>query len=159
MRRHLFAPLDLSPERTLFPRCCEGESPVQAAERFETKIQESGGIDLQLLGIGRNGHIAFNEPGSARDSRTRLVELTASTRAANAPDFPDGTPVPTGAMTMGIGTILDARRLHVLAFGVHKAEIVRRALREPASREIPASFLREHEQVELWLDDAAASSL
>ena len=135
------------------------EDPALAAARFEAHIAEAGGIDLQLLGIGGNGHIAFNEPGSERTSRTRRVELSPSTREANAGEFPNGTPVPTHALTMGIETILQTLKLRVLAFGAHKAEIVRRTLQAETSPEVPATFLREHPDAVLWIDEPAAALL
>lgn len=159
MRRYFFDPVGIEAGRFLFPRLEAGASPEEAAAEFEQAIRAAGGIDLQLLGIGRNGHIAFNEPGSPRNSRTRLVQLDPSTREANARDFPADTAVPTEAMTMGIGTILEARRLRVLAFGAHKSQVVARALKGPMTAELPASFLREHEDVQLWLDEEAAQEL
>jgi glucosamine-6-phosphate deaminase len=160
MQQHLFEPADLQPEHTHFPvRRTAQEDAALAAARFEGEIAEAGGIDLLLLGIGSNGHIAFNEPGSERESRTRRVGLAARTRRANAADFPAGRAIPTHALTMGVATILAARRLRVLAFGAHKSNIVRRCLREPVGPELPATFLREHPDVVLWLDEAAAARL
>lgn len=158
MRARLFDHVDLTPERCHLPsgRPVDGDWAAECA-RYEASIAGSGGIELQLLGIGRNGHIGFNEPGSARDSRTRRVELSESTRRANLPDFPPGEEVPHFALTMGIGTILEARRVRVMAFGEHKAEIVHALLTGPITPEVPASFLREHADVELWIDEAAAS--
>ena len=103
--------------------------------------------------------MAFNEPGAARDSRTRRVELAASTRTDAAPAFGGVSAVPRHAITAGVATILEARRLRVLAFGREKAEIVRRALLEPVCPDVPASYLRGHPDLELWLDEAAASAL
>ncbi len=160
MRRHLFLPAGFDLERTHFPdRRSPGEAPDLAAARFEGAIAAAGGIELQLLGLGGNGHVAFNEPGSTHDSRTRLVELAPLTRRVNSVDFPDPAEIPSHAMTMGIGTILEARRLRVLAFGAHKAEIVARVLNDDVSPALPASFLRGHPDVELWLDEAAAGRL
>lgn len=159
MRAHLFDALGLPRERTHFPRRAPGEAPEAAAARYEEEIRAAGGIDLQLLGIGRNGHIAFNEPGSTADCRTRRVELDAVTREVNARDFVSGESVPRRALTMGVATILEARALRVLAFGEGKAEVVRRALREDPSPALPATFLRGHGDVELWLDEAAAAAL
>jgi glucosamine-6-phosphate deaminase len=160
MQEHLFDGLDLDPARCFFPECPGGPKESAAvAKEYEAAIADAGGIDLQLLGIGRNGHVAFNEPGSARDSRTRSVELSESTRRANAPDFPEGESVPRAALTMGIATILEARRLRVLAFGAHKAEIIHRLLEGTIGPEVPATFLREHGDVELWIDREAAAEL
>lgn len=126
---------------------------------YEAAIGAAGGIDLQLLGIGRNGHVAFNEPGTERDSRTRLVELAPGTRADAARFFEAHGATPLHAITMGIGTVLAARRLRVLAFGGHKASIVLRALADPVGPEVPATFLRDHPDVTFWLDDEAAAEL
>jgi len=160
MEKHLFSRVDLLAENCHLPDARGGESDCAlAAARYEDRLRELGGLDLLILGIGRNGHIAFNEPGSTRDSRTRMVELSATTIAANAADFPIGEEVPERALTMGIATILEARRLRVLAFGAHKQTIVRRTLHDPIGPELPATFLREHDDVELWLDSAAAADL
>lgn len=131
-----------------------------AAQAYETGIAAVGGVDLQILGIGHNGHIGFNEPGSAHDSLTRVVDLTAETREANARFF-DGRleQVPTQAVTQGIGTILRARDIVLLAFGSGKAEAVARALEGPIDETSPASALRNHQSVTILLDRAAASKL
>lgn len=158
MERHLFAHVNLSPTNVHF---LSGEPASEEAlrercEAYERAIVAAGGIDLQILGLGRTGHIAFNEPGSAVTSRTRVLELDPQTRRDNARDFPDGVEVPRFALTMGIATILEARRLRVLAFGAHKALVVASALSAPMSPTLPASFLRKHEDVRFWIDSAAA---
>jgi len=130
-----------------------------ACRRFEQTLAELGGVDLQLLGIGRNGHIAFNEPGSAHDSRTRVVALSASTRAANAAAFPAPADVPDRALTQGIGTILEARRLVLLATGATKAEALRRALHDPVGPAVPAGAVRRRPDVIVVADRAAAALL
>jgi len=132
--------------------------PASCAD-YEAAIAAAGGIDLQLLGIGRNGHVAFNEPGTGRDSRTRLVELAPGTRADAARFFEGQGATPHHAITMGIATVLAARRLRVLAFGAHKSSIVRRALVDPVGPDVPATFLREHRDVTFCLDEAAAGEL
>lgn len=126
---------------------------------YEAAIQEAGGIDLQLLGIGRTGHIGFNEPGSGRESRTRLVPLDTVTRKDAAADFFGEENVPREAITMGVGTILEAREIVLLATGEHKAAIMRRAVEGPMSREVAATFLQEHPNATIYLDGAAASEL
>jgi glucosamine-6-phosphate deaminase len=126
---------------------------------YEAKIRAAGGIDLQILGIGGNGHIAFNEPGSSLGGRTRAVRLSAATRAANQGAFPDGEAVPERAVTMGIGTILEARRILLLAFGAGKAQAVARALEGPVTAMVPASALQLHPAVTVLLDAAAARDL
>jgi len=160
MRRHLFGPAGVDPARTRFPvRAAEDETPEDAAARFERAIEEAGGIELQVLGIGGNGHVAFNEPGSPRDSRTRRVELAELTRRVNSVGFLDPERFPTHAMTMGVGTILEARRLRILAFGAHKAGIVARLLRSAPTEELPVTLLAGHPDVVLWIDEAAAAEL
>lgn len=127
--------------------------------RFEATIAGLGGVDLQLLGLGRNGHIGFNEPGSPHDSRTRLVRLSHTTRADNASAFGTPNAVPHEALTQGIGTILEARRIILLAVGSHKAEAVAVALEGPVSEAVPASALQRHGDVTVILDRAAAAQL
>ncbi len=126
---------------------------------YEETIAAAGGIDLQILGIGLNGHIAFNEPGSPHDSRTRRVRLTETTRAANQTRFPPGQRVPETAVTMGIGTILGARRILLLATGEDKADAVAKALDGPVTDAVPASALQRHPDAVILLDRAAASQL
>jgi glucosamine-6-phosphate deaminase len=118
---------------------------------YEEKITRLGGIDLQILGIGINGHIAFNEPGSWKDSRTRQVELSPSTLDIIKKDF--GTePVPNRAITMGIGTILESKEIILMATGKNKGLIVKQALEGPVTSDIPASFLQDHNNVSVFLD-------
>jgi glucosamine-6-phosphate deaminase len=126
---------------------------------YEDCIKRAGGIDVQLLGIGRNGHIGFNEPFSPRFSRTRRVTLDEVTRKDAASDFYGEEYVPMQAITMGIGTILEARQLILMALGEHKAGIIREALEGAVSERVPASFLREHLNAIVLLDEAAASEL
>ncbi|MBN2022437.1 MAG: glucosamine-6-phosphate deaminase [Pirellulales bacterium] len=127
--------------------------------RFEDAIRRAGGIDVQLLGIGRNGHIGFNEPPAVRASRTRLVTLDSTTRKDAASDFFHLENVPTQALTMGVGTILEAKKIFLLAFGEHKSRIIRDAVEGPVNDRVPASFLRDHPGVAFLLDDAAADDL
>ena len=152
MREHLFSRVDLQPERARFP------DPADPAA-YDGEIERAGGIAFQLLGIGRNGHIAFNEPGAPAGSRTRAVELHPITRADAAPEFGSPDAVPTHAVTMGVATILAARRIRILAFGAKKAEIVQRALEGPVTPDVPASLLRRHPDVLWLLDEAAAARL
>jgi len=132
--------------------------PGAEAARFERLIAAKGGIDVLLLGIGRNGHIAFNEPGSAFASRTHVVRLAAETRAANARHFGTAADVPAEAITMGTGTILEAREIVLLATGAAKAAAVRRALSGPVSPDCPASALRGHANAAFVLDRSAADA-
>ena len=126
---------------------------------FETRITEMGGIDLQILGIGRNGHIGFNEPETPIDSRTAKIELADTTREDAIPDFGDIERVPTHGLTMGCGTILEARRIILMAWGTKKARVARRAIRGPVNPRIPASYLINHLSTQAFLDQAAAAQL
>ena len=159
MRRHLFQHINCS--RWFVPDGSPG-TPEQIAERcraYEAQIADAGGIDLQLLGVGRTGHLGFNEPGSPPDSRTRLVTLDPLTREDAAAGFGDLASVPSQAVSMGLGTILDAREIVVLASGAAKAEIVRQAVEGEETAQVPASWLRTHPNVRLYLDQGAASRL
>jgi glucosamine-6-phosphate deaminase len=127
--------------------------------RYEQKIRRAGGIDLQVLGIGRTGHIGFNEPGSTRHSRTRLVTLDPVTRRDAASSFFGEDNVPHQALTMGVGTILDARKVVLLSFGERKAKIVHKAVEQPVSDAVTASFLQQHPDATFILDEAAAGQL
>jgi glucosamine-6-phosphate deaminase len=158
MNRFLFSSTDIDPARTHLPDGSAADLDAAAAT-YERRIAEAGGIDVQLLGIGRNGHIGFNEPGSPEDGRTRVVELTESTIAANTRDFPPGETPPGRAVTMGIGTILEAREILLLATGAEKAEAVARAFHGRIDRDSPASFLRLHPATTWVCDGDAAARL
>ena len=155
-----FDHVNIRPENIHIP---DGSVPLEDVEdhcrRYEEAIERAGGIDLQLLGIGRNGHIGFNEPFSVRHSRTRLATLDPITRKDAASDFFSEENVPTTALTMGIGTILDARKVILLALGEHKAGIIREAVEGPLADRVPASYLREHPDTSFLLDRAAAAQL
>ena len=153
-----FGTTDIDPRQAHLPR---GDAPDPDAEaaRYEARIVEAGGIDLQLLGIGRNGHIGFNEPTSSLGSRTRTKTLTESTRAANRSFFDRDEDVPRFAITMGIATILDARACLMLATGPAKAEAVAAMIEGPVSAYCPASALQLHPKVTVVLDKAAAGRL
>src|SRR5207302_9606285 len=120
------------------------EDAERYAADYEDRIRRAGGIDLQMLGIGRTGHVGFNEPGSTRHSRTRLTTLDPVTRRDAAGDFYGEENVPQQAVTMGVGTILEARKVVIMAFGEHKAPIVRRAVEEEPTEAVSASFLQRH---------------
>jgi glucosamine-6-phosphate deaminase len=130
-----------------------------ACQKFEEAIRAAGGIDLQLLGIGTNGHIAFNEPGSPFDSRTRVVELSEGTRRYNARFFGSFDEVPTHALSMGIGTIMEAKKIVLLASGEGKAAAVAGAVEGPVTEQVPASVLQRHPDCTFIIDEAAASRL
>jgi len=160
MAEHLFDLVDIPRENIHVP---DGRQPLESVaaycEAYEQKIQSAGGIDLQILGIGRTGHIGFNEPGSSRRSRTRLITLDKVTRLDAASDFFGEWNVPRKALTMGVGTILDARRVILIAFGEGKARIIREAIEGPVTESVAASFLREHGDATFVLDAAAAGEL
>lgn len=145
MRQHLFDHVDLDPANALIP---DGMAPDLDAEcrRYDAAIAAAGGLSLTFLGLGRNGHIGFNEPGTPFHSRTRVVELTASTRHANADCFPDGA-VPTHAITMGIGTILSSRAIVLLVAGAGKEPALDRLRSGEISEAFPASALHRHDDV------------
>jgi glucosamine-6-phosphate deaminase len=145
MRQHLFDHVDIDQANAHIPH---GTAPDLAAEciRYENEIAEAGGLQLTFLGLGRNGHIGFNEPGTPFDARTRVVELTQSTRSANADLFPEGH-VPTHAITMGIGTILKSRAIVLLAAGSGKQQAIERLQSGEISEDFPASALWKHDDV------------
>ena len=130
----------------------------EESHRYE-RHPRSGGIDLQLLGIGRTGHIGFNEPGSGAESRTRLVTLDLVTRKDTASDFFGEENVPREALTMGVETIFEAREIVILATGEHKADIVRRAVEGEIDHEVAATFLQRHPNTTFYLDRPAAAAL
>ncbi|WP_136706177.1 glucosamine-6-phosphate deaminase [Agromyces sp. H66] len=151
-------PLGVPADRVAVPGGA-GADPSAAAAEYERAIQRAGGIDLQLLGIGRNGHIGFNEPGSDFRSATRVVELAPSTRAANARFFADIDEVPRHSISQGLGTIMRARAAVLIASGAEKAAAVAEALTGPVSTELPASVLQRHPRLSVYLDGDAAGLL
>lgn len=156
MREHLF---DKVPVRAAhLPDGLARDVPGFCAE-YEDRIRRSGGIDLQLLGLGSDGHIGFNEPGSSLASRTRIKTLTERTRKDNARYFGSPGEVPKHVLTMGVGTIMDSRHCLLLAFGEKKAKAVAEAFEGPVSHMVPASALQWHPQLTVILDEAAASHL
>ncbi len=158
MREHLFGRVDFAPDRTHLPR---GDAPDAGAEadRYEAAIRAAGDIGLQLLGIGANGHIGFNEPTSSLASLTRVKTLARSTRAANARFFDRAEDVPRLAITMGIATILRADEVVLLAVGAGKADAVARMIEGPVSAFCPASALQMHRHATVIVDEAAAARL
>ena len=126
---------------------------------YERRIEKAGGIDLQILGIGANGHIAFNEPGSSLGSRTRIKTLTSKTVRDNARYFEDKDMVPEYAITMGVGTIMEAREVLLIASGERKAEAMKSTLEGPLTAMVPASMVQEHRFAHVVIDDEAASAL
>ena len=158
MERHLFRHVDLSPERTHIPNG-GAPDPEEECRRYDALIRQTGQLDLQLLGLGHNGHIGFNEPSHALLSGTHVVELAAETRAANARYFASLDEVPARAITMGVGTILKARMVVLVVKGADKADIVHRALTGPISTDCPASLLQTHPRLVVLLDPAAGRLL
>ncbi len=158
MNAHLFSRINIKPEHTHLPDGMAADLPAECA-RYEQAICAAGGIDLQLLGIGQDGHIGFNEPLSAMRSRTRAKALSPATIAQNGPLFGDPQRMPRRALTMGVGTILDSRRCLLLATGAAKAEIIARAVEGPITAMISASALQLHPRCTVVVDRAAAARL
>ncbi len=160
MKKNLFDLIDIPAENINIPDGTLAENEIHAfCEAYEQKISSLGGIDIQLLGIGRTGHIGFNEPGSAPNSGTRLVILDDLTRRDASRDFGGKENVPTKAITMGVGTIFKAKEIILMAWNEKKAEIVKKAVEGEISAEIPATFLQLSDHVEFILDEDAASQL
>ncbi len=160
MRRNLFEHTDIRPENYHLPDGMIPKDQVKAHCRaYEQQIAAAGGIDLQILGIGLNGHIGFNEPGSGIYSKTRLTALDNSTRLANSLESGNMTMVPRMAITMGIHTILQARKIVLMAWGDRKAPVIRRAVEEDDTEAVPASLLQNHDDCLFVLDRAAAAEL
>jgi glucosamine-6-phosphate deaminase len=158
MQQHLFEHVNLRPDRINF---LDGMAdPAEECQRYERAIAAAGGIDIQILGIGTNGHIGFNEPGPELRSRTHRVTLWPETRDSNASLFGgDPAQVPAEALSMGMATILQARALILLANGGDKTACIERALKGPLTTALPASFLQLHHDVDIILDAEAARDL
>ena len=160
MRDQLFDHIDIPDENIHVPSGTTAPDEIfDACREYETAIESAGGIDIQILGIGRTGHIGFNEPGSGPESRTRRITLDHVTRQDAANDFLGIENVPRFSITMGVGTILDARRIVLMAWGENKARVVARAVEGPLSDSLPASFLQEHAEVTFLVDHAASKKL
>lgn len=158
MRENLFEHIDIPIEQTHLPNGTAADLN-DAAQQYEWQIEEAGGIDYQILGIGSDGHIGFNEIGSSLASRTRVKTLTERTRKDNARYFSNLDSVPHMAITMGIGTIMSARSILLLATGEGKARAIRDAVEGPVTSMVPASVLQLHPDVTIMIDDAASSML
>jgi glucosamine-6-phosphate deaminase len=160
MNEHLFNHIDIKPENVNIP---DGTLPIEKVKEFcdayERKIDKLGGIDVQVLGIGRTGHIGFNEPGSGINSLTRLVKLDPLTIADATKDFIKEEYVPLRAITMGVGTIMKARKIFLMAWGEAKAKILQKTVEGKVSDEVPASFLQEHSDISVVVDEFAALEL
>jgi len=158
MRQHLFSRVNIPAHRIHFPDGLAADIPAHCAG-YETAIRQAGGIDLQLLGIGSDGHIGFNEPSSSLASRTRIKTLTPRTVKDNARFFGSVEQVPRHVITMGVGTIMDARACLLLAIGESKAEAVAGMAEGPITADLPASALQMHPVCKLVVDEAAATRL
>jgi glucosamine-6-phosphate deaminase len=157
MEKNFYGPVDADQERVYVPHG-SAPNPEAECERYEAAIREVGRIDMCVLGIGRNGHIGFNEPGAPFDSCTRVVRLTESTRRVNAEDF-EGSRAPEKAITVGMATIFEAREVLLLASGANKASAVAAAVEGEISDAVPASMLRQHPNATFLLDQEAAAAL
>ncbi|MGG3855824.1 glucosamine-6-phosphate deaminase [Caldifermentibacillus hisashii] len=153
MRQHLFNHIDILSENTFIPNG-KAEDMMKECERYEELIKEKGGIDLQILGIGQNGHIGFNEPGTSFSSRTHIIQLTESTRQANSRFFSSMDEVPTHAVTVGIQTIMESRKILLLISGQAKMEAFKRLLSDEIDECFPASVLKLHNDATVITDIA-----
>src|SRR5437763_9607056 len=160
MRENLFNHINIKPQNIHIPK---GDVPrddvEEECEKYEAEIKKAGGIDLQILGIGKTGHIGFNEPGSGADSRTRRIALDTVTRRDAAADFFGEDNVPTEALTMGVASILEAREIALVATGEHKAQIIQRAVEGEPDPDVAATYLQQHPNAVFYVDFAAAADL
>jgi len=160
MHDNLFNHIDIKPENVNIP---DGTVPMDEihgwCKGYDKKIDEAGGLDILLLGIGRNGHIGFNEPGSNEHSKTRIITLEHVTKVDNSRFFGGLQYVPRRAVTMGIKTILKAKKIAIMAWGINKADAVRSMVEEKITERVPASFLQKHDDVSLYIDESAAALL
>lgn len=160
MRINLFDHIDIKAENIHIPNGeISKENIKEHCRRYEKMIMDAGGIDLQILGIGNNGHIGFNEPGSGIYSKTRLITLDNSTRIANSYEFANIAQVPRLAITMGISNILQAKKIILMAWGSSKASVIKKAVEDDDTEQVPASLLQNHDDVTFVIDDTAASEL
>ena len=158
MHQHLFDRVNIDPERTNVPNGMEPDAEKECG-RYEELIRSLGGVDLQLLGLGHNGHIGFNEPGETFEKETHCVDLTESTIEANKRFFASADDVPKQAYTMGIKTIMQAKKILIVVNGENKADIVERAFFGPVTPEVPASILQLHNDVTLVGDEEALAKI
>lgn len=155
MKEHLFEHIDIPSNQAHLPNGLASDLNVEC-QQYEQLIQQAGGIDLQILGIGLNGHIGFNEPGTPFSSETHVVRLTESTRQANSRFFTSIEEVPTHAITMGLNSIMRSKEIFLLITGKQKSEIFHRLMEENVSEVLPASILKHHPNVVVYVDHAAA---
>ena len=160
MNEYLFDHVDIPKENIHIPDgTLDKDKVFDYCQQYEQKIADYGGLDMQILGIGRTGHLGFNEPGSGVNSRTRLITLDHMTIVDAASDFFGEENVPRKAITMGVGTILAAKRIVLMAWGEGKAGIIQKAVEGSVSDKIPATYLQEHENVSVIIDEAASAEL
>ena len=158
MNENLFKHIDISPSKTYLPNGV-AEDLKEECSQFEQLIRDAGGIDLQILGIGTNGHIAFNEPGTSFDSRTDIVDLAQETLDANARFFDSLDEVPTQAVSMGIGSIMESKEIILLVSGLAKADALASVMNGEVTEDFPASILQKHNKVTIIADEAALSKI
>ena len=158
MQQHLFQPAKIGHGQLTLPNGMCADVDVECAS-YSEKIRAAGGLDIQLLGIGTNGHIGFNEPGTSFDSRTHVIELSENTRLDNSRFFDDRDEMPTHAITMGIQDITDAKEIILVATGSHKAEIIAELYASDIDEQLPASVLKQHPRISILIDEAAAARL
>lgn len=156
MNNHLFLHVDINLDKTHVPGNKGDENDLSV---YDENIKKHGGIDLQLLGIGSNGHIAFNEPGTPFDSKTHIVTLKESTIKDNSRFFNSIDEVPTSSITMGLNSIMNAKKIILMAFGKNKAEAICKMFTKDANVDLPASILQKHDNVTIYCDEEAASLL
>lgn len=160
MRVNLFNHIDIDPKNIHIPNGEIAKEDIKEhCRQYEKKVQDAGGIDLQILGIGNNGHIGFNEPGSGIYTKTRLITLDNSTRLANSYEFANISEVPRLAITMGIGEIMKAKKIILMAWGPGKAPVIKKSVEDDDTEHVPASLLQNHDDVTFVIDEAAASEL
>lgn len=158
MHQNFFAHINIRPENTHLPNGMSSDIEVEC-QRYEDAIQEAGGLDFQMLGLGADGHIGFNEPTSSLASRTRLKALTEKTRYDRTPFFGAVDKVPRHVITMGVGTIMDARKVLLMAFGDKKKRVIAKVIEGPLTAMVPASVMQYHVKAKVVVDEAAAQSL
>jgi glucosamine-6-phosphate deaminase len=160
MRTNFFSHINIDPSRTHIPSGLSvGAEVAKECVAYENQIREAGGVDIQILGIGSDGHIGFNEPSSSLASRTRIKTLTQRTRRDNTPFFSSEAEVPHHVVTMGIGTIMESREILLLAFGTNKADAVSQAVEGPITASNPASILQMHPVAKIYLDELSSARL
>lgn len=158
MKENLIKHINIKEENFFIPDG-EAENPEESCSNYEQKIDDCGGVDLQFLGIGTDGHIGFNEPGTSFSSRTHIAELAEPTIKDNSRFFKDESEVPRYAITVGIGTILDSKKVVLLASGDNKSEVCKKFIEGPITPDVPASALQKHGDVTVILDKQASSKL